>query len=151
MSRGFEAKASAGPKVIFNGPRALWQKVWDEPARERFISNIPIFREVDVDIAKRLEKATGIQGYEGIAGLLGFNGTHNGMSSDARLRYANGMSAEKAAVLRRTTGPRQKAPTRISQAMGPQGFGKTPSFVVLPASISVPFAAFTAQLSARSC
>ncbi|KAI0126305.1 catalase-like domain-containing protein [Xylariales sp. AK1849] len=90
----------------FNGPRALWQKVWDEPARERFVNNvsgkmslckkeellkrqIAIFREVDDDIAKRLEKATGVKGYDGISGLR-FNGTHNGMTKDANLRYANG-------------------------------------------------------------
>lgn len=37
---------------------------------EEFIRRqISIFREVDADIAKRLEKATGIQGHEGIAGL----------------------------------------------------------------------------------
>ncbi|KAK1835767.1 catalase-like domain-containing protein [Podospora conica] len=95
----------------FNGPRALWQKVWDEPARQRFVSNtagkmalcrekeflrrqITIFREVDPDIATRLEKATGVKGYDSIAGL-GFNGTHNGMAIDSRLRYANGISVEK--------------------------------------------------------
>lgn len=61
----------------FVAPRALWQKVFDEPARERFVSNvagrmevckekeflkrqITIFREVDPEIATRLEKATGI-------------------------------------------------------------------------------------------
>ncbi|KAK0652587.1 catalase-like domain-containing protein [Cercophora newfieldiana] len=104
----------------FNGPRALWQKVWDEPARQRFISNtagnmsrcrekefirrqISIFREVDPDIATRLEKATGIQGYEGIAGL-GFNGTHNGMASDARLRHANGLSVEKGSSVAENNG-----------------------------------------------
>ncbi|KAK3685189.1 catalase-like domain-containing protein [Podospora appendiculata] len=92
----------------FNAPRALWQKVWDEPARERFIKNtagkmelcrekefikrqIAIFREVDPDIAARLEKATGVKGYDGIAGLS-FNGTHNGMTKDPKLRYANGVS-----------------------------------------------------------
>jgi catalase len=95
----------------FNAPRALWQKVFDEPARERFINNvsgkmelcknkdiikrqIAIFREVDDDIAKRIEKATGIKGYDGIANLS-FNGTHNGMAKDDKLRYANGVSAAK--------------------------------------------------------
>lgn len=93
----------------FNAPRALWQKVWDEPARERFIGNISgkmalckepefikreiaILREVDDDIAKRVEKATGIKGYDGIANLR-FNGTHNGMAKDSKLRVANGMDA----------------------------------------------------------
>lgn len=92
----------------FNGPRALWQKVFDEPARERFINNvsgkmsmckndeilkrqIAIFREVDDDIATRLEKATGIKGYSGIADLK-FNGTHNGMTKDPKARWANGVS-----------------------------------------------------------
>lgn len=95
----------------FNAPRALWQKVFDEPARERFISNvsgkmemcpnkeilkrqIAIFREVDEDIAKRLEKATGIKGYDGISNMS-FNGTHNGMTNDESKRYANGVTASK--------------------------------------------------------
>jgi catalase len=90
----------------FNAPRALWQKVFDEPARERFIHNvsgkmalckqeeplkrqIAIFREVDPEIATRLEKATGIKGYPGIANMK-FNGTHNGMTMDSKIRYANG-------------------------------------------------------------
>ncbi|KAK6065411.1 peroxisomal catalase [Seiridium cupressi] len=93
----------------FNAPRALWQKVFDEPARERFINNvsgkmelcknkeilkrqIAIFREVDDDIAKRLEQATGIKGYDGVANLS-FNGTHNGMTKDDKLKYANGVTA----------------------------------------------------------
>ena len=75
----------------FNAPRALWEKVWDEGARQRFIGNISghmlnckkeeilkrqiaIFREVSDDIATRLEKATGIKGYDGIANMR-FNGT----------------------------------------------------------------------------
>ncbi|KAI1499022.1 catalase-like domain-containing protein [Biscogniauxia marginata] len=95
----------------FNAPRALWQKVFDEPARERFISNvagkmaackvpeilkrqIAIFREVDNNIATRLEKATGIQGYDGISDMR-FNGTHNGMTKNDKLRYANGINVTK--------------------------------------------------------
>lgn len=91
----------------FNAPRALWEKVWDEPARERFINNvagkmevcksqeilkrqIAIFREVSDDIATRLEKATGIKGYDGIKNMK-FNGTHNGMNTDPAIRNANGM------------------------------------------------------------
>ncbi|CBY02384.1 similar to peroxisomal catalase [Plenodomus lingam JN3] len=91
----------------FNAPRALWEKVFDDGARERFISNITghmenctdkeiikrqigIFREVSEDIASRMEKATGIKGYNGISELR-FNGTHNGMTKDAKLRVANGM------------------------------------------------------------
>ncbi|KAI0380315.1 catalase-like domain-containing protein [Hypomontagnella monticulosa] len=93
----------------FNAPRALYRKVWDEPARSRFINNvvgkmelckdreiikrqIAIFREVDEEIAARLEKATGIKGYDGIANMR-FNGTHNGMAKDAKVRYANGVGA----------------------------------------------------------
>ena len=92
----------------FNAPRALWEKVWDEATRKRFINNvtgkmevcpdkeilkrqIAIFREVSEDIAQRLEKATGIKGYDGIKNMK-FNGTHNGMTNDTNIRYANGAS-----------------------------------------------------------
>lgn len=91
----------------FVQPRALWERVFDEDARVRFIKNvsghmstcrkdeiikrqIAIFREVSEDIASRLEKATGIKGYNGISELR-FNGTHNGMAKSKDLRYANGM------------------------------------------------------------
>ena len=37
------------------------------------------------------EKATGVKGYPGIAGLR-FNGEHNGMAKDPSLRAANGMT-----------------------------------------------------------
>lgn len=84
----------------FNAPRALWEKVFDDGAKERFVSNvsghmstcrypeilkrqIAIFREVSDDLANRLEKATGIKGYEGIANMR-FNGTHNGKSEHSR-------------------------------------------------------------------
>jgi len=94
-------------KEDFNQPRALWEKVWDDDARERFIHNvsghmenctekeiikrqIAIFREVSDDIATRLEKATGIKGYPGIAELK-FNGTHNGMAKSLEYRTANGI------------------------------------------------------------
>lgn len=53
---------------------------------------IAIFREVSEDIAQRLEKATGIKGYDGIKNMK-FNGTHNGMATDPSARYANGVSA----------------------------------------------------------
>ncbi|SMY22921.1 unnamed protein product [Zymoseptoria tritici ST99CH_1A5] len=92
----------------FNAPRALWENVFDDGAKERFINNISghmanchkeeiikrqigIFREVSEDLASRLEKATGVKGYPGIAGLT-FNGTHNAMAKDASNRVANGMS-----------------------------------------------------------
>lgn len=90
----------------FNAPRKLWEKVFDDGARERFISNISghmencsdkeiikrvitIFREVSDDIATRMEKATGIKGYPGIA-ELSFMGSLNGMAKDQSLRQANG-------------------------------------------------------------
>ena len=96
----------------FNGPRALWENVWDEGARERFVSNISghmsnctveeiikrqiaIFREVSDDLATRLEKATGVKGYPGIAGLR-FNGSHNGMADDGANKSANGMNPDEA-------------------------------------------------------
>jgi catalase len=91
----------------FNAPRNLWEKVFDAKAKERFISNvsghmstvtdneiikrqIAIFREVSEDLAARLEKATGVKGYDGIANMR-FNGTHNGMTKDSSKRTANGM------------------------------------------------------------
>jgi catalase len=91
----------------FNAPRALWEKVFDEPARERFISNISghmencsdkeiikrvisIFREVSEDVASRMEKATGVTGYAGISELK-FNGSLNGMAKDSKFRPANGV------------------------------------------------------------
>ncbi|KAI4150269.1 MAG: hypothetical protein LQ340_004189 [Diploschistes diacapsis] len=94
----------------FNAPRALWEKVWDDGARSRFIENVSghmstcqsdeikkrmigIFREVSDDIATRLEKATGVKGYPGIKDLR-FNGTHNGMASKPELHVANGMTAK---------------------------------------------------------
>lgn len=96
----------------FNAPRALWEKVFDEPARERFITNISghmsnckqqeilkrqiaIFREVSEDLASRLEKALGIKGYEGIANLR-FNGSHNGMAKSQDVKIANGMKGKHA-------------------------------------------------------
>ena len=92
----------------FNAPRALWEKVFDDGAKERFINNvsghmenchgeeiikrqIAIFREVSNDIATRLEKATGVKGYDGIANLR-FNGTHNGMAAKEDVAIANGMN-----------------------------------------------------------
>lgn len=108
----------------FNAPRALWQKVFDEPARERFINNvagkmevckekellkrqIAIFREVDDDIATRLEKATGIKGYDGIADMR-FNGTHNGMTKDASKRGANGITLTSAQLKSENNGAPSK-------------------------------------------
>lgn len=93
----------------FNAPRALWERVFDDGARERFVENvtghmatcrekeiikrqIAIFREVSGDLAQRLERATGVKGYDGIAGMK-FNGTHNKMpGAEKGVRVANGMS-----------------------------------------------------------
>lgn len=93
----------------FVAPRNLWEKVFDDGAKERFVKNvsghiancteeeiikrqIAIFREVSPDLAGRLEKATGVKGYDGIANLK-FNGTHNGLASDMAARGANGLPA----------------------------------------------------------
>ncbi|KAI9711026.1 MAG: hypothetical protein M1820_002464 [Bogoriella megaspora] len=93
----------------FNAPRTLWEKVFDDGAKERFINNVSghmstctekeiikrqigIFREVSEDLASRLEKATGVKGYPGIAELR-FNGIHNGMAKDKSNRIANGMDS----------------------------------------------------------
>lgn len=105
----------------FNAPRALWEKVFDEDARERFVNNvsghmenchdedtikrqIAIFREVSDDLATRLEKATGVKGYDGIAGLT-FNGTHNAMAKSPSNRTANGMPLADAVSLGNNSGP----------------------------------------------
>ncbi|KAG8530203.1 uncharacterized protein KY384_004703 [Bacidia gigantensis] len=94
----------------FNAPRVLWEKVFDDGAKERFIKNVSghmsnchseeiikrqtaIFREVSEDLASRLEKATGIKGYDGIANLS-FNGTHNGMAAKDSNKIANGMGSK---------------------------------------------------------
>ena len=61
-------------------------------SKEIIKRQIAIFREVSDDLATRLEKATGIKGYGGIANMT-FNGTHNGMTKDSSKRSANGMSA----------------------------------------------------------
>jgi catalase len=92
----------------FNAPRTLWNKVFDEPARNRFINNvvgkmevcpnkeilkrqIAIFGAVDKDIQARLEKATGIQGYDSITDMK-FNGTHNGLNGSSTIT-ANSMKS----------------------------------------------------------
>jgi len=91
----------------FNAPRALWQKVFNDEQRERFIKvvsghmstctkdeiikrQIAIFREVSPDLGEGLEKATGIKGYPGVEGLV-FNGTHNGFG---KKQGANGLPLE---------------------------------------------------------
>ena len=95
-------------KEDFRHPRALWEKVFDDGAKQRFIETVSghmsncrkeeiikrqigIFREVSEDLASRLEKATGVKGYDGISSLR-FNGTHNGLAKDPSLRVANGQN-----------------------------------------------------------
>jgi catalase len=94
----------------FVAPRKLWENVYDAKAKERMISNIAghmknckdkeiikrqiaIFGEVSGEIQTRLEQATGVKGYEGIANLQ-FNGTHNGMTKDESKERANGMTGK---------------------------------------------------------
>ncbi|KAF1822113.1 CAT1 catalase [Dissoconium aciculare CBS 342.82] len=104
----------------FRAPRALWEKVFDDGAKERFVNNvsghmancrkeeiikrqIAIFREVSEDLASRLEKATGVKGYDGISGLK-FNGTHNGLAKDRESRGANGLSTKVASSIKASNG-----------------------------------------------
>lgn len=82
----------------FNAPRALWNKVFSDGERERWIKTVSghmstvkdkeiikrqigIFRQVDEDIASRLEKATGVKGYQTIKGMT-FNGSGNAMDGN---------------------------------------------------------------------
>lgn len=93
----------------FNAPKKLWNDVFDEKARQRFVKTvsghmstcrekeilkkqIAIFREVDEGLAAALEKELDVKGYDGIANL-GFNGSHNGMKGQNREDKicANGM------------------------------------------------------------
>ncbi|MCJ1266898.1 hypothetical protein MMC22_006783 [Lobaria immixta] len=131
----------------FNAPRTLWEKVFDEKAKQRFIGNISghmanckkeeiikreiaILREVSEDLASRLEKATGIKGYGGISGMR-FNGTHNGMAKDDGVYGANGLKAKgrtnngehNGALLKRTHGKesRENAGTNGTRVNGANG------------------------------
>ena len=126
----------------FNAPRSLWENVFDDGARERFVNNvagkmavcpnkeilkrqIAIFREVSDDLAKRLEKATGIQGYEGIADMQ-FNGTHNGMARDKKLRNANGMQAPVGVSISANNGaPRRGTHNGLEERNGENGTNGT--------------------------
>ena len=85
---------------------------WATAGRRKILKRqIAIFREVSEDIATRLEKTTGLKGYDGIANVshtyphylpsathtnpspqLRFNGTHNGMAAKDNVKVANGMS-----------------------------------------------------------
>lgn len=83
---------------------ALWEKVFGDDSKQRFIETvsghmstcrrkeiiarqITIFRHVSKDLASRLEKATGVRGFETIEGMS-FNGSHNGFGTK---RPANGL------------------------------------------------------------
>ena len=79
----------------FNAPRQLWEKVFSEESRKRFVDTVSghmstckdkriiarqlaIFREVSPDLSARLEKATGVKAFDGKFEDLVFNGSHNG-------------------------------------------------------------------------
>jgi catalase len=81
----------------FNAPRNLWEKVFNDEAKARFVKTvsghmstvsdkeiikrqITIFREVSDDLATRLEKATGVKGGASIKGVT-FNGCNNAMDA----------------------------------------------------------------------
>ncbi|KAK0103825.1 hypothetical protein ONS95_005824 [Cadophora gregata] len=93
----------------FSAPRKLWEKVFDDKAKERVTSNmsghmenckekeiikrqISIFREMSKNVVSRLEKATGVKDYDGIKDLK-LTGTHNGMARKRKEedKVANGM------------------------------------------------------------
>jgi catalase len=90
--------------------KPLWEKVFDDAAKARFINNavgkmevcsnkeilkrqIAIFREVHPNIATCLERPTGIKSDYKVSEMQ-VNGTHNGMAKDKSLRSANGMSGK---------------------------------------------------------
>lgn len=105
----------------FNAPRNLWQKVFSDESKERFVEvvsghmgkctkeevikrQIAIFREVSPDLGERIEKKMGIKGYPGVEGMV-FNGTHNGfgkkitannMRDDTDVVFNNGAPAPRA-------------------------------------------------------
>lgn len=94
----------------FNAPRNLWEKVFSEGERTRWIETvaghmstvkdkeiikrqIAIWRECSEDLASRLEKATGVKGYPGIKGMK-FNGSVNAMDGNVILandRFTGGL------------------------------------------------------------
>ncbi|WWD16269.1 hypothetical protein CI109_100695 [Kwoniella shandongensis] len=96
----------------FVAARALWQKVFSDESRQRFIETvsghmskcseqeiikrqIAIFREVSPDLGERLEKTMGVEGYHGLEDMV-FNGTHNGMGE--KKIAANGMPVDDEVV-----------------------------------------------------
>ena len=89
----------------FNAPRRLWEKVFNDESRQRFVETVSghmstckdktiiarqlaIFREVSPDLSARLEKVTGVKAFQGKFEELTFNGSHNGFGGK---RSANGM------------------------------------------------------------
>jgi catalase len=62
--------------------------------KEILARQIAIFRHVSPDLGARLEKATGVKGYESIEGMA-FNGTHNGFGHK---RAANGLRVDSEVV-----------------------------------------------------
>jgi len=106
----------------FNAPRALYERVFGEGARQRLAQNlaghmancsdkdiirqqISIFTAVSADLGAKLEQLTGLKAIPGGIGALKFNGSHNGMASSPEARVANGQSP---ALL---SGPNPGAPT----------------------------------------
>jgi catalase len=92
-------------KEDFNQPRKLWQDVFDDGAKERFIKNITthmklcrdkniiarecaIFAEVDKDLADAIAKEVGIDSYPACKDLE-FNGSGNALGD--KMKGANGM------------------------------------------------------------
>lgn len=75
----------------FNAPRNLWRNVFSDESKQRFVETvsghlgncrdkqivrrqITIFKEVDEDLGKRLEKATGEKALDGGVAAMAFNG-----------------------------------------------------------------------------
>ena len=96
----------------FNAPRNLWEKVFSEESRARFVKTasghmstckdktiiarqLAIFRQVSEDLSTRLEKATGVKAYSGRFEDLKFNGSHNGYG---KKKTANGMQTRSDVV-----------------------------------------------------
>lgn len=92
----------------FNQPRDLWQRVFDEVAKERFIKNISthmktcrekriiakecaIFAMVDKKLADAIAKEVGIDSYPD-ASELTFNGSHSALGKQKK--SANAMEYE---------------------------------------------------------
>ncbi|KAH6673123.1 catalase-like domain-containing protein [Halenospora varia] len=112
--------------------RERTEKVFDGKAKEIFIKNvsghmanckeeiikrqIAIFREVSDDLATRLEKATGVKGYDGISELA-FNGTHNGMTKDKSRRVANGMKGVTLSVSENNGAPTSGSHGELSKGI----------------------------------